>query len=161
MNAKPTLQIDDARVIVTRWDFAPGASTGHHVHAHDYVVVPLTSGTLRLAEPGGARGLRDVVEIDPPERGPRAGHLDRGAEAAVDVVDRREVRQFGEPVEVDDAHGEPCVGASELTAREHPDIRVRVAGQQHRQQRAADQPGRTDQQRLAGARGDGACARIT
>lgn len=58
MNAEPTLQIDDARVIVTRWDFAPGAATGHHVHAHDYVVVPLTSGTLRLAEPGGVRDVQ-------------------------------------------------------------------------------------------------------
>jgi quercetin dioxygenase-like cupin family protein len=58
MNAEPTLQIDDDRVIVTRWDFAPGASTGHHVHAHDYVVVPLTSGTLRLAEPGGVRDVQ-------------------------------------------------------------------------------------------------------
>ncbi len=58
MNAEPTLQIDDARVIVTRWDFAPGASTGHHVHAHDYVVVPLTSGMLRLQEPGGVRDVQ-------------------------------------------------------------------------------------------------------
>jgi quercetin dioxygenase-like cupin family protein len=58
MNAKPTLQIDDARVIVTRWDFAPGADTGHHVHGHDYVVVPLTTGTLRLEEPGGVRDVQ-------------------------------------------------------------------------------------------------------
>jgi quercetin dioxygenase-like cupin family protein len=39
-------------------DTAPGAETGHHVHAHDYVVVPLTSGTLRLEEPTGAREVR-------------------------------------------------------------------------------------------------------
>ena len=58
MNAKPTLQIDDARVIVTRWDFAPGADTGHHVHAHDYVVVPLTTGKLRLDEPQGVREVQ-------------------------------------------------------------------------------------------------------
>ncbi|MDH4096662.1 MAG: cupin domain-containing protein, partial [Betaproteobacteria bacterium] len=44
-----------ARVIVTEWRFAPGAETGDHVHAHDYVVVPLTSGKLRLVEPGGTR----------------------------------------------------------------------------------------------------------
>jgi quercetin dioxygenase-like cupin family protein len=29
-------QIDNARVVVTGWRFAPGAQTGHHVHAHDY-----------------------------------------------------------------------------------------------------------------------------
>jgi len=49
------LQLETERVIVTEWRFAPGAQTGFHVHGHDYVVVPLTSGTLRLEEPGGAR----------------------------------------------------------------------------------------------------------
>jgi beta-alanine degradation protein BauB len=37
------------RVIVTEWHFAPGAETGWHRHAHDYVVVCLTAGKL-LAE---------------------------------------------------------------------------------------------------------------
>ena len=37
------------RVIVTEWRFAPGAETGWHRHAHDYVVVCLTTGKL-LAE---------------------------------------------------------------------------------------------------------------
>jgi quercetin dioxygenase-like cupin family protein len=40
---------------VTEWRFAPGAETGYHVHAHDYVVVPLTTGILRLQEPSGVR----------------------------------------------------------------------------------------------------------
>ena len=40
---------ENARVIVTEWRFAPGAETGWHRHAHDYVVVCLTSGKL-LAE---------------------------------------------------------------------------------------------------------------
>jgi quercetin dioxygenase-like cupin family protein len=34
------------RVIVTEWRFAPGAETGWHRHAHDYVVVVLTAGKL-------------------------------------------------------------------------------------------------------------------
>jgi hypothetical protein len=38
-NAKGTLQIDDDRVRVTEWRFAPGAATGHPWHEHDYVVV--------------------------------------------------------------------------------------------------------------------------
>jgi len=58
MKATPQLQVDNARVIVTEWRFAPGADTGDHVHAHDYVVVPLTTGTLRLVEP---TGVRDVL----------------------------------------------------------------------------------------------------
>jgi quercetin dioxygenase-like cupin family protein len=49
------VQIQNERVIVTEWRFAPGAETGHHVHAHDYVVIPLVTGILRLEEPGGTR----------------------------------------------------------------------------------------------------------
>jgi len=49
------VQVKNERVLVTEWRFAPGAETGHHVHAHDYVVVPLTSGVLRLEEPGVTR----------------------------------------------------------------------------------------------------------
>ena len=37
------------RVIITEWRLAPGAETGWHRHAHDYVVVCLTAGRL-LAE---------------------------------------------------------------------------------------------------------------
>ncbi len=55
MKATSTVQVENERMIVTEWRFAPGADTGHHVHAHDYVVVPLTSGTLRLEEPAGVR----------------------------------------------------------------------------------------------------------
>jgi len=48
-------QIRNDRVIVTLWRFAPGAATGWHRHQHDYVVVPLTAGVLRLEEPQGTR----------------------------------------------------------------------------------------------------------
>ena len=58
MHATPTVQVDNDRVIVTEWRFAPGAGTGSHGHAHDYVVVPLTTGTLRLVEPDGTREVR-------------------------------------------------------------------------------------------------------
>ena len=58
MQATAHLQVDNERVIVTEWRFAPGAETGHHVHGHDYVVVPLTTGTLRLVEPTGARDVQ-------------------------------------------------------------------------------------------------------
>ena len=55
MKAIPVVQLENERVIVTAWTFAPGAETGQHVHSFDYVVVPLTSGTLRLFEPDGSR----------------------------------------------------------------------------------------------------------
>ena len=37
---------ETGRAIVTQWRFAPGAETGWHRHAHDYVVVVLTAGKL-------------------------------------------------------------------------------------------------------------------
>jgi quercetin dioxygenase-like cupin family protein len=46
--AVPTVQIDNPRVIVTEWRFAPGAETGWHRHAHDYIVVPTTDGELLI-----------------------------------------------------------------------------------------------------------------
>lgn len=52
--AVPTIQIDNARTRVTEWRFAPGAATGFHRHGYDYVVVPQTSGTLKLIGPDGA-----------------------------------------------------------------------------------------------------------
>ena len=55
MKATSVVQVENERVIVTEWRFAPGADTGPHVHAYDYVVVPLTSGILRLEEAGGVR----------------------------------------------------------------------------------------------------------
>jgi quercetin dioxygenase-like cupin family protein len=58
VKATPLIQLQNDRVVVTEWRFAPGAETGHHVHAHDYVVVPLTSGMLRLQEPAGTREVR-------------------------------------------------------------------------------------------------------
>lgn len=46
--------IDDARVRVTRFDFAPGAETGWHRHGFDYVITAVTDCEMLLEEPGGA-----------------------------------------------------------------------------------------------------------
>src|SRR5262245_65192977 len=56
-----TVQIDQERVRVTEWRFAPGAATGWHRHGHDYVVVPLTTGRLMLEEPGNVTRHSDLV----------------------------------------------------------------------------------------------------
>jgi beta-alanine degradation protein BauB len=55
MRATARVQVENERVKVTEWRFAPGAETGHHVHAYDYVVVPLTSGVLRLEDKTGTK----------------------------------------------------------------------------------------------------------
>ena len=47
--ATSTLLQQTERVIITEWRLKPGAETGWHRHAHDYIVVCLTAGKL-LAE---------------------------------------------------------------------------------------------------------------
>ena len=49
------VRIDNERVRVTEWRFAPGSATGWHRHEFDYVVVPLVAGKLKLVEPEGER----------------------------------------------------------------------------------------------------------
>lgn len=44
--ARSTLQTDDERVRITRWDFEPGATTGWHEHTMPYCVVMVVDGTL-------------------------------------------------------------------------------------------------------------------
>jgi beta-alanine degradation protein BauB len=53
--ATPEVFIDNERVRVTAWRFAPGAATGWHRHEMDYVVVPMTDGALELLGQGGER----------------------------------------------------------------------------------------------------------
>ena len=53
--AVPTVLVDDAIVRVTRWDFVPGADTGHHVHGMGYVVVPLTDCQFLIEDDTGSR----------------------------------------------------------------------------------------------------------
>jgi quercetin dioxygenase-like cupin family protein len=59
-SAQPTVQVDNDRVRVTEWRFAPGAATGWHRHEHDYVIVPMTTGQLRATSREG-ESLSDLV----------------------------------------------------------------------------------------------------
>lgn len=52
--ATGTKLIDNDRVAVWKWDFPkPGDNTGWHRHGHDYVVVPLANGRLKIASAAG------------------------------------------------------------------------------------------------------------
>lgn len=51
--ATPTTQVNNERVTVTEWRFAPDAETGWHKHGHDYVVVPMMDGKLLLETSNG------------------------------------------------------------------------------------------------------------
>lgn len=59
--AVPTVQVDNDRCRVTEWRFAPGAATGYHRHEFDYVVVPQTSGRLKLIGPDGTASHGDLT----------------------------------------------------------------------------------------------------
>ena len=52
--AVATRMIDDARVRVTRFDFAPDAETEWHRHAMDYVITAITDCHMRLVLPNGS-----------------------------------------------------------------------------------------------------------
>lgn len=51
--AKSIVHLENDKVIVTEWRFDKGDSTGWHRHGHDYVVVPLMDGQLKLVTSDG------------------------------------------------------------------------------------------------------------
>jgi len=53
LRAVATVSVDNARVRVTEWRFAPGATTGAHRHEYAYVIVPMTTGRLAATGPAG------------------------------------------------------------------------------------------------------------
>lgn len=53
--AKALRLFEDDRVIVTRFDFEPGAETGWHRHNHDYVITTLTRCMMTLETADGAQ----------------------------------------------------------------------------------------------------------
>ncbi len=59
--ARSTIGIDNPRVRVTTWSSeSAGATTGSHRHEYDYVVVPVTGGTLTVTATDGE--CRDMIQ---------------------------------------------------------------------------------------------------
>lgn len=58
--ATPTVFVDNDKMRVTEWRFAPGAATGWHRHEMDYVVVPIMDGQLALVDGDGHRTVADL-----------------------------------------------------------------------------------------------------
>jgi beta-alanine degradation protein BauB len=61
LSAVAEVQAENEGVRVTKYVFAPGASTGWHRHAHDYVIVPLTTGKLKLTDGAGESVVADLA----------------------------------------------------------------------------------------------------
>lgn len=53
--AVSTQYIDNDRVRVTEWRFAPGAATGWHRHEFDYVITPVIGSNVEIADAEGKR----------------------------------------------------------------------------------------------------------
>ena len=60
--AEPTVMVDNDRVRVTQWSFAPGAATGWHVHEMDYVITPVVGSTVAIVD---GDGNETAVEMAP------------------------------------------------------------------------------------------------
>ena len=63
--AVPTVQVDNERVRVTEWRFAPGAETGEHVHQMNYVVVAdLKQGVSYFRKAGVHHNVINANDFD-------------------------------------------------------------------------------------------------
>jgi hypothetical protein len=63
--AVATVQVENAHLRVTEWRFTPGAATGYHRHAYDYVVVPVVDGELELIGPMAASRVHGSSKANP------------------------------------------------------------------------------------------------
>jgi quercetin dioxygenase-like cupin family protein len=61
IEAVPTVQVDNDQFRVTEWRFAPGAETGWHRHEMNYVVVPMTTGQLKIELPDDETMISDLT----------------------------------------------------------------------------------------------------
>ena len=61
-SAEPVRQLDNDRVVVTEWRFAPGAETGWHQHGYPYVVVPMLTGQLLIEGKDGSANHASLTQ---------------------------------------------------------------------------------------------------
>ncbi len=59
-----TKLIDNSKVRVTRFEFAPNEETGWHIHEFDYVITAITKCQMSLEHPDGSETLAEVAEGD-------------------------------------------------------------------------------------------------
>ncbi len=85
---KAKTMIDDARVLVHRYDFQPGDETGAHVHGLPYVIVPLTDGVLRVVDDMGEAVMAPLTAGEPYSRPAGVSHnVFNGGDAPVSFLE--------------------------------------------------------------------------
>lgn len=72
--AEAEIMVDNDRVRVTKWSFAPGAATGWHVHDYDYVITPVTGSAVTIVSEGGAETSVEMVAGQSYFRGAGVAH---------------------------------------------------------------------------------------
>ncbi len=60
--ATSNVLIDNDRTRVTEWRFAPGAATGFHRHELDYVIMPRTTGRLKIIDGDGGESISELTD---------------------------------------------------------------------------------------------------
>ena len=55
------VQEDNTRTRVTLWRFPPHGETGFHRHELDYVIVPLTTGPLKIVDKAGKESIATLT----------------------------------------------------------------------------------------------------
>ena len=55
------VQLENEHFRVTRWTIAPGGAIPMHRHEHEYVVVPLVTGTMHVVTSEGEEIVSDLV----------------------------------------------------------------------------------------------------
>jgi ribosomal protein S18 acetylase RimI-like enzyme len=72
--AEGIVKLENDRVRVMEWRFAPGAATGWHVHEYDYVIVPLATGRLRIVDAAGTETVAELSHGEPYSRPKGTAH---------------------------------------------------------------------------------------
>ena len=92
--ATPQVLIENREVRVTRWTLDTSEETGLHRHGHNYAVVPLADGVMRVAAVDGSVTAHRLVKGVPYYREAGAEHnVGNGGEGPLDFVELELLRE--------------------------------------------------------------------
>ncbi|WP_087008060.1 cupin domain-containing protein [Gulosibacter sp. 10] len=80
------VQLEDDRFRVTRWTIEPGGAIPMHRHEHDYVVVPLVTGTMHVLQADGGEFAAELECGESYTRSAGAEHRIENRDGDADVV---------------------------------------------------------------------------
>lgn len=94
MSMTSQVLLENSDVRVTRWTLSGGEETGQHRHGHDYVVVPLAAGRMRVTAADGDITVHTLERGVPYYREAGAEHTVRSDnESVLDFVELELLRR--------------------------------------------------------------------